>query len=69
MSMLVQDFSFNEQGGGKIYSVRRDKQYARFRPVRRIPLVYGSSTINIVSQYGSYDFGKCPSCVGYPSGI
>ena len=69
MSMLVQDFSFNQQGGGKIYSVRRDKQYARFRPVRRIPLVYGSSTINIVSQYGSYDFGKCPSCVGYPSGI
>ena len=68
MSMLVQDFSLNERGAGKIYSVRRDKQYARFRPVRRIPLVFGSSSINIVSQYGSYDFQQCPSCVGYPTG-
>jgi hypothetical protein len=62
MGMLVQDFS----EGAAIYNVKRNRQYARFRPVRRIPIIYGSTDINIVDVYSDYNFKKCLACEGYP---
>jgi len=57
IGMLVQDLKT-----GNMYNIRRDKKHARFRPVRRIPLVISPRNINIVDEYSSYDFKKCIAC-------
>jgi hypothetical protein len=58
IGMLVQDLKT-----GDMFNVRRDKQYARFRPVRRIPLVITRRDINILTEYSSYNFKTCSACV------
>jgi len=63
MGMLVQDFRSGQSG--KMYNVKRNLQFARFRPVRRIPIIYGSTNINIVSIYSNYNFKECDACIGY----
>ena len=60
VGMSVQDLSTGHQS-----TVRRDSKVARFRPVRRIPLVYGSHDINIEDIYEGYSFSQCRSCLGY----
>jgi hypothetical protein len=59
-SMSVQDLATGHQ-----ITVRRDTKYARFRPVRRIPIVYGSHDINTQEIYEDYSFNECRSCYGY----
>jgi len=61
MGMSYQDLG----DAGKQVTVRRDQKIARFRPVRRIPLVYGTADIDIEDLYNNYEFAKCKSCQGY----
>jgi len=63
IGMTIQDFS--NGSAGKQYTVRRDSKAARFRPVRRIPLVYNSWDINTDTIYNDYEFDKCKSCLGF----
>ena len=62
-SMIVQNILNGKQ------SAQLRITTAKLRPVRRIPITIGSSSIDILSTYSNYDMSICKSCIGYNSSI
>jgi hypothetical protein len=61
-NMLVQSFVQNGNNAGLVSSKNRKLFGAKLRPVRRIPIIIGSSSDDIQSILDSYNFSNCNSC-------
>jgi hypothetical protein len=61
-NMLIQSFVQNGNNAGLVSSKNRKLFGAKLRPVRRIPIIIGSSSDNIETILNAYDFSNCNSC-------
>ena len=61
-NMLIQSFVQNGNNAGLVSSKNRKLFGAKLRPVRRIPIIIGSSSDNIETILNTYDFSNCNSC-------
>ena len=61
-NMLIQSFVQNGNNAGLVSSKNRKLFGAKLRPVRRIPIIIGSSSDNIETILNDYEFSNCNSC-------
>ena len=62
--MLTQSFEQNGNNAGLVSSKNRKLDGAKLRPVRRIPIIIGSSSVTIESVLESFEYSNCNSCPG-----
>ena len=63
-NMLTQSFEQNGNNAGLVSSKNRKLDGAKLRPVRRIPIIIGSSSVTIESVLESFEYSNCNSCPG-----
>lgn len=63
-NMLTQSFVQNGNNAGLVSSKNRKFEGAKLRPVRRIPIIIGSSSVTVESVLDNFQFSNCNSCPG-----